>query len=113
MRPVRIVTASVVEHVGIVLPVWSNARMVKRTASPPKLTQRGRQVVALVVNAVAFKTHGDDAEVETLAGELGTTGPRLRPMLRRLADQGWITVEGKLAEFVYPTVTALRWVDPK
>jgi DNA-binding FadR family transcriptional regulator len=65
------------------------------------------------VNSIAFKTHGDDAELESLAKELGTTGPRLRPMLRRLEAQGWVTVEGKTAEFVYPTVAALRWVNPK
>jgi hypothetical protein len=87
--------------------------MAKRTSQPPKLTERGRQIVALVVNSVAFKTHGDEAELETLAAGLGTTGPRLRPMLRRLAAQGWVTVEGQSAEFVYPTVAALRWVDPK
>ena len=87
--------------------------MAKRNSQRPKLTERGRQIVALVVNAVAFKTHGDDAELETLAKQLGTTGPRLRPMLRRLAAQGWVTIEGQAAEFVYPTVAALRWVDPK
>jgi len=79
----------------------------------PKLTDRGRQIVTLVVNSVAFKTHGDDAELETLAKVLGTTGPRLRTMLRRLEKQGWLTVEGKTAEFVYPTAAALRWVNPK
>lgn len=87
--------------------------MARQKSQPPRLTERGRQIVALVVNAVAFKTHGDDGELETLAGELGTTGARLRPMLRRLEAQGWLTVEGQSAKFVYPTVAALRWVDPK
>jgi DNA-binding FadR family transcriptional regulator len=86
--------------------------MAKGKTQPAKLTDRGRQVVSLVVNSVAFKTHGNDAELDTLAKELGTSGPRLRPMLRRLAAQGWLTIEGKSAEFVYPTVQALRWASP-
>jgi hypothetical protein len=87
--------------------------MAKRKLKLPKLTDRGNQVVTMVVNAVAFQTHGDDAELDTLAKALGTTGPRLMPMLRKLEAQGWLTVEEKSLTFVYPTVGALRWVDAK
>jgi hypothetical protein len=93
---------------------WSQtAIMAKRKPKLPTLTDRGNQIVAAVVNAVAFQTHGDDAELDTLAKTLGTTGPRLRPMLRKLEAQGWLTVEDKSLTFVYPTAAALRWVDPK
>jgi DNA-binding FadR family transcriptional regulator len=87
--------------------------MAKRKRKLPKLTNRGNQIVTLIVNAVAFQTHGDDAELDMLAKALGTTGPRLRPMLRKLEAQGWLTVEEKSLTFVYPTVAALRRVDPK
>lgn len=60
----------------------------------------------MIVNDVAFQTHGDDAEMDTLANSLGTTGSRLRPMLRKLEAQGWLRVEEKSLTFVYPTVAA-------
>jgi hypothetical protein len=85
-------------------------------ASRPKLvplTTRGQQVVSALLNAVAFGTHGDVGNVDSLAEELGTTSGRLRPMLRKLADQGYLTIEGKVAENVYPTAAALRWQNPK
>ena len=45
--------------------------------------------------------------------KLGTTPGRFRPTLRKLVDQGYLTIEGKVAENVYPTVAALRWQNPK
>ena len=78
----------------------------------PRLTKRGRELVSYVLNSVAFGTHGDDAELEAMAKKFGTTAGRLRPTLRRLAAQGWLTIEGRLAEFVYPTVAAIRAINP-
>jgi hypothetical protein len=78
----------------------------------PRLTDRGREIVSYILNAAAFGTHGNDAELETMATNLETTPGRLRPMLRRLAAQGWLTVEGRSAEFVYPTVAAIRALNP-
>ena len=77
-----------------------------------RLTNRGRELVSYVLNTVAFGTHGDDAELETMAKKFGTTAGRLRPTLRRLAAQGWLTIEGRSAEFVYPTVAAIRAMNP-
>jgi len=84
----------------------------KRKSRLPPLTARGRQVVSQVVNAVAFQTFGNEAELDALAKSLGTTGPRLRPMLRKLEALGWLTVVEKSLTFVYPTAAALRHVDP-
>ena len=84
----------------------------RKTRTLPSLTERGRQIVSHLVNAVAFQTHGDQGELDTLAQALGTTGPRLRPMLRKLQAQGWLTLEEKSLTFVYPTAAALRWVNP-
>jgi len=85
--------------------------MPKREALP-RLTKRGRELVSYVLNTVAFGTHGDDAELETMAKNLGTTAGRLRPMLRKLAAQGWLTIEGRSAEFIYPTVAAIQTMNP-
>jgi hypothetical protein len=79
----------------------------------PPLTPRGQQIMSLVLNAVAFGTHADIGNVDSLAEKLRTTPGRLRPMLRKLVDQGYLTIEGKMAENVYPTVAALRWQDPR
>ena len=51
--------------------------MPKRKALP-RLTDRGRELISYVLNAAAFGTHGDDAELETMAKKLGTTAGRLR-----------------------------------
>jgi hypothetical protein len=69
--------------------------------------------MSLLLNAVAFGTHGDVGNVYSLAGKLGTTSGRLRPMLRKLAQQGYVTIERDIGENVYPTMAALRWQDPK
>ncbi len=84
----------------------------KRKALPP-LTPRGREILSTVLNAVAFGTHGDVGDVDALAEELGTTPGRLRPMLRKLESMGYLTIEGKVAERVLPTVAAIRWQSPK
>lgn len=69
--------------------------------------------MSLLLNAIAFGTFDDAGDVESLAAKLGTTPGHLRPMLRKLTEQGYVTVEGKTTEYVYPTVAALRWQNPK
>jgi hypothetical protein len=79
----------------------------------PKLTPRGEQIMSLLLNAVAFGTHADIGNVESLAIKLATTAGRLRPMLRKLADQGYLIMEEGMAENVYPTMEAVRRQNPK
>src|SRR5688572_27051031 len=79
----------------------------------PPLSPRGQQIVSLVLNAVAFGTHADLGNVDSLAEKLNTTPGRLRPTLRKLVDQGYLTVKGKVNEQVYPTVAALQRQNPK
>jgi hypothetical protein len=86
--------------------------MANRPFKPPALTPRGREIVSFMLNTIAFQTHDDDGELETMAGKLGTTAAHLRPMLRKLEAQGWLSVEGTSIEFVYPTIQALRWQNP-
>jgi DNA-binding IclR family transcriptional regulator len=75
----------------------------------PPLTPRAREVVNLVVNSVALGVHDNDAEVGAIAAQLGMSPARLASMLRKLEDQGYVTIKN---DFVYPTVTALRWQNP-
>jgi hypothetical protein len=69
--------------------------------------------MSLVLNAIAFGNHADLGNEDSLAEKLRTTPGRLRPTRQKLVDQGYLTIEGKVGENVYPTVAALRWQDPK
>jgi DNA-binding IclR family transcriptional regulator len=79
----------------------------------PPLSPRGQEIMSIVLNAIAFSTHADLGNVDALAEKLGTTSGRLRRALRKLVDQGYLMIEGKISENVYPTVAALRWQNPK
>jgi hypothetical protein len=83
--------------------------MPKRKRLPP-LTPRARQVVNLAVNAVALGSHDNDAEIGAMAEQLEMTPKRLQTVLSKLQEQGWLIVK---SDFVYPTVEALRWQNPK
>jgi hypothetical protein len=74
----------------------------------PRLTARASEVVTTVINAIALGSHGNDGELGAIADRVGMTRGRLTALLRRL--EAWLTVENG---FVYPTVAALRWQDPK
>jgi len=80
-----------------------------RTKVPPPLTPRAKELVTLVVNSVALGTHDDEAEVGVLAKEMGTTPARLESLVRKLTEQGYVTVK---SNFVYPTVEALKAQKP-
>ena len=64
------------------------------TRKLPALTPRGQQIMSLVLNAVAFGTHANIGNVDSLADYA-------RP------------IKGKIGENVSPTVAALRSQDPK
>jgi DNA-binding IclR family transcriptional regulator len=85
-----------------------DGRMAKPKSLPP-LTPRAREIVNLVVNAVALRTHGNDAEVGAMAKQLSMSPKRLQTMLHKLEEQGWLTLRN---DFVYPTVPALQWQNP-
>ena len=79
--------------------------MAKRTKKLGPLTPRGREILAFVFNSIAFKSHDQDYDVESLAKHLGTKPRTMRRNLAKMADAGYVTVKGS-AEYVYPTVAA-------
>lgn len=75
------------------------------------VTPRGREIIAHILNTLAFGTHAAEGDVESIAQRLGMTPGRLRPQLDKLAEADYITIEG-VGEFVYPTTTAVRLQNP-
>src|SRR5687767_13411234 len=80
-----------------------------RSKRLPPLTPRAKQLVTLVVNAVALGNHDDDAEVGALAEQMETTPARLAVIVRKLQEQGYVEDKGG---FIYPTVAALQVQQP-
>jgi hypothetical protein len=69
----------------------------------PSLTPRGQQILSLVLNAVAIGTRANVGNIDSVAEQLKTTPGRLRPMLRKLVDQGYLAIVGKIGENGLPT----------
>lgn len=65
------------------------------------------------MNSIAFERYRDCCAVDDLAETFGKTPGRLQPAIRKLVEQGYITVEGKSYPILYPTFAALRHQDPK
>lgn len=85
-----------------------------RTAKPlPPLTGVARELFTHVLNSIAFENYDDCCAIDDLATRFGKTSGRLRPAIRKLAEHGYVTVEGDIFPIVYPTVAALRQQDPK
>ncbi|HJT35370.1 MAG TPA: hypothetical protein VJ783_25315 [Pirellulales bacterium] len=66
-----------------------------------------------MLNSIAFENYDDCCAVDDLAARFGKTSGRLQPAVRKLVEQGYVTVEGDIFPVVYPTVAALRQQDPK
>ena len=75
----------------------------------PPLTPRAREIVNHVINTIAFGNHDNDGEIGAIAQRLETTPARLQTILRKLIEQGYLTIKN---DFVYPTVAALMWQNP-
>ena len=48
-----------------------------------------------------------------MAKKLGLQPGGLRTSISKLIEQGYLIIEGKSAEWVYPTVATLRWQNPE
>ncbi len=84
----------------------------KRTRSLEPLTDVGREIITFVVNRIAFQQYSSCCDEESIAIGLGKNLKRLRPVIDRLAKQGWLTIEGRRKDRIYPTPAALRWQQP-
>ena len=87
----------------------------KKTAKPkhlPPLSGVQRQVMAYVMNNVAFDNYGDCCSVDDVAKELKRSPGRFMPTLRKLVEKGYLTIQGETFPWVYPTIAALRHQDP-
>lgn len=92
------------------------ANRVKATAQPaklPALSGVAKELFTRVLNSIAFEQYGSCCAVEDLADKLGKPSGRLQPAIRKLVEQGYVTVEGDIYPIVYPTAAALRHQNPK
>jgi DeoR/GlpR family transcriptional regulator of sugar metabolism len=72
------------------------------------LTRRGHEILAYVFNPIAFRSHDQNCDLESLAERLGMKPGTLRRTLVKMTQAGLCDgVEGG-AEYVYPTVTAIQ-----
>ena len=88
----------------------------KATVRPdelPALTGIAKELFTHVLNSIAFEQYGNCCAVDDLAEKLGKPSGRLQPAIRKLVEQGYVTVEGDIYPVVYPTAEALRHQNPK
>jgi hypothetical protein len=92
------------------------AKRVKATAQPanlPALSGVAKELFTRVLNSIAFEQYGSCCAVDDLAEKLGKPSGRLQPAIRKLVEQGYVTVEGEIYPIVYPTAAALRHQNPR
>jgi hypothetical protein len=77
------------------------------------LSGLAREVFTHVLNSIAFGNYGDCCAVDGIAEQYAKTPGRLQPAIRKLVEQGYVTLEGDVFPIIYPTVAALRHQDPK
>lgn len=66
-----------------------------------------------VMNAIALRQFDRAGSTEDVAAAVGTTPGRLKSVLDRLEEQGYIARQGRALTYVYPTLDALLAWDPK
>lgn len=94
----------------------TSAKRANETAQPaklPALSGVAKELFTRVLNSIAFEQYGNCCSVEDLAEKLGKPSGRLQPAIRKLVDQGYVTLAGDIYPVVYPTAAALRHQNPK
>jgi len=79
----------------------------------PELTRVQEEIVAHLISSIAFGTYDDTSLVENLAEQFHRAANRFLPTLRKLADKGYLRIEGEAYPRVYPTIEALRKQNPQ
>ncbi len=84
-------------------------RLSKMKPSKQRLTPAARTIVSHIINGVALGDYDRLSSVKELAASLGRTERGLHTMLRKLKDQGYLSIKPNA---ILPTVKALRTQDP-
>jgi hypothetical protein len=79
----------------------------------PRLTGIQRQVMAHVMNSIALHDYEGCCSVERIAEQLHRQPNRFMPTLKKLAENGYLQIEGTTYPVVYPTIDALLMQDPR
>lgn len=99
------------EQTATVAGSTANRRRPQKKLGP--LTGIAKELFTHALNSIAFEQYRDCCAVDDLAVKFGKTPGRLKPAIRKLVEQGYVTVEGKTFPILYPTIAALRHQDPK
>jgi hypothetical protein len=75
----------------------------------PPLTPAGREILAQVLNSLALANYERLRTIEGLAASLRRSSGRLKPMIRRLDEQGYLSAD---SNGILPTIEAIRSQDP-
>ena len=70
------------------------------------MTGLARELFTHVLNSIAFGRYGDCCSVDGIAAEYGKTPGHLQPAIRKLVEQGYVTVEGDQFPIVYQSAFA-------
>ena len=85
-----------------------------KSSKPVKLlplTAVQQQVMAHVMNSIAFGKYDTCCSVEEMAEHFSRTPSRFMPTLRKLVEKRYLTIRGEALPWVYPTVAAIRKQD--
>jgi DNA-binding Lrp family transcriptional regulator len=77
----------------------------------PKLTPLESQIVTYLVNNLAIGDYDRCCSTEDIAKALGKSEGRLKKVIEKLVEQGYLKLEGGILETAYPTVAAVQWQD--
>jgi hypothetical protein len=88
-------------------------RSKSRNVALPPLTDIQRQVMSYILTSIAFKTFDNVSSVDVLAEYFHRSPARFMSTLRKLAEKGYVSIQGDAYQWVVPTVAALQQQDPR
>jgi predicted transcriptional regulator len=89
-------------------------RSSKTTLQPPlpELTPVPRQLVTYLVNNLVLGDYDRCCSTEAIAKALRKPETRLKNVIGKLAEQGWLEVERGNSATAYPTLAAVMQLNP-
>src|SRR5262245_56796987 len=85
----------------------------RNAPSLPPLTDVQRQVMSYILTSIAFKNFDNVSSVDAIAEYFHRSPARFMSTLRKLAEKGYLRIEGDSYPWIIPTVAALRQQDPR